>query len=213
MNSNFYTNRLVHKPWGHEYVAYRDRDRLAITFVKINKGQRTSLHCHPKKKTGFIILEGNAKVQVGIYKKNIKKYGSLSILVLRPGLFHSLKAENKYGVMALEFETPYKKNDLIRYQDKYGRENKKYEGKKKSLITMNFLLFDHIGGINTLFFTLFNSGQIIIPYKRDVSEVIKDIQKFKIELLPTTQSSSYHDFVSYNKNQTHHTQPLVQSPS
>ena len=95
MNSNFYTNRLVHKPWGHEYVAYRDRDRLAITFVKINKGQRTSLHCHPKKKTGFIILEGNAKVQVGIYKKNIKKYGSLSILVLRPGLFHSLKAENK----------------------------------------------------------------------------------------------------------------------
>ena len=51
---------------------------------------------------------------------------------------------------------------------------------------MNFLLFDHIGGINTLFFTLFNSGQIIIPYKRDVSEVIKDIQKFKIELLPTT---------------------------
>ena len=48
---------------------------------------------------------------------------------------------------------------------------------------MNFLLFDHIGGINTLFFTLFNSGQIIIPYKRDVSEVIKDIQNFKIELL------------------------------
>jgi len=63
---------------------------------------------------------------------------------------------------------------------------KRYKGKKKSLITMNFLLFDHIGGINTLFFTLFNSGQIIIPYKRDVSEVIKDIQKFKIELLPTT---------------------------
>jgi len=51
---------------------------------------------------------------------------------------------------------------------------------------MNFLLFDHIGGINTLFFTLFNSGQIIIPYKRDVSEVVNDVQRFKIELLPTT---------------------------
>ena len=63
---------------------------------------------------------------------------------------------------------------------------KRYEGKKKSLITMNFLLFDHIGGINTLFFTLLNSGQIIIPYTRNVSDVIKDIQKFKVELLPTT---------------------------
>lgn len=63
---------------------------------------------------------------------------------------------------------------------------KRYKGKKKPMITMNFLLFDHIGGINTLFYTLFNSGQIIIPYKRDVSEVVKDIIKFKIELLPTT---------------------------
>ena len=63
---------------------------------------------------------------------------------------------------------------------------KRYEGKKKSLVTMNFLLFDHIGGINTLFFTLFNFGQIIIPFKRDVPEVINDVQRFKIELLPTT---------------------------
>ncbi len=63
---------------------------------------------------------------------------------------------------------------------------KRYEGKKKSLVTMNFLLFDHIGGINTLFFTLFNSGQIVIPFKRDVSEVVKDVETFKIELLPTT---------------------------
>ena len=63
---------------------------------------------------------------------------------------------------------------------------KRYTGKKKSLITMNFLLFDHIGGINTLFYTLFNNGQIIIPYNRSVSDVVKDIMKFSVELLPTT---------------------------
>ena len=63
---------------------------------------------------------------------------------------------------------------------------KRYVGKKKSLITMNFLLFDHIGGINTLFYTLFNNGQIIIPYNRNVSDVVKDIKKFNVELLPTT---------------------------
>ena len=63
---------------------------------------------------------------------------------------------------------------------------KRYVGKKKPLITMNFLLFDHIGGINTLFYTLFNSGQLVIPYKRNVTDVVKDIEKFSVELLPTT---------------------------
>ena len=63
---------------------------------------------------------------------------------------------------------------------------KRYVGKKKPLITMNFLLFDHIGGINTLLYTLFNFGQLVIPCKRNVTDVVKDIEKFSVELLPTT---------------------------
>ena len=63
---------------------------------------------------------------------------------------------------------------------------KRYAGKKRPLTTMNFLLFDHIGGINTLLYTLFNNGQIVIPYSRNVSDVVKDIEMFSVELLPTT---------------------------
>ena len=68
--NNFYCNNVVYKPWGYEYVIYNNTNRLAITFLKINSGHKTSLHCHPKKKTGFIILSGKAQVQIGIYKKN-----------------------------------------------------------------------------------------------------------------------------------------------
>ena len=63
---------------------------------------------------------------------------------------------------------------------------KRYSNPRPSFKTLNFLLFDHIGGINTLFHTLFNKGQIIIPYSRNVSEIINDIEKYKVELLPTT---------------------------
>jgi len=73
-NNNFYTNKVVYKPWGNEYVIYSDANRLAITFVKINYGHKTSLHCHPQKKTGFIILGGKASVQIGIYKENTKQF-------------------------------------------------------------------------------------------------------------------------------------------
>ena len=140
--NNFYRDKVVYKPWGYEYVVYSSSNRLAITFLKINYGHKTSLHCHPKKKTGFIILSGKALVQIGIYKKNSKSYGSLSRLVFRPGLFHSIKANSKQGVCALEFETPFKKNDLVRFKDDYGRSAKLYEGKKfTKTIESNFIKF------------------------------------------------------------------------
>ena len=81
----------------------------------------------PKEKTGFIILKGPALVQIGIYKK-IKKFNSLSRLVFRPGLFHSLKVISKKAY-ALEFEVPYIKKDLIRSRIDMGGKIK-YEGKE-----------------------------------------------------------------------------------
>ena len=46
------------------------------------------------------------------------------------GLFHSIKSLSKNGLLALEFETPVNKNDLVRFKDDYGRQQKSYEGKK-----------------------------------------------------------------------------------
>ena len=122
---------VVKKPWGEEYTIFSNQKKLAITLVTIKPGKTTSLHCHPSKKTGFIILKGSPKVQIGIHKKNTWKSKILSILVLRPGLFHSLSNPNKKeDVVALEFEAPYRKRDLIRLKDKYGRQKKGYENKK-----------------------------------------------------------------------------------
>ena len=127
-----YNNRIILKPWGEEYVIFKDKKKIAITYLKLKKGFSTSLHCHPNKKTGFLILKGTAEVQVGIYKKNIKKYKPLSILVLRPGLFHKIKASNNTDLFALEIENPYNKKDLVRMIDDYGRSKKSYESLENS---------------------------------------------------------------------------------
>jgi len=137
-----YDNSKVIKPWGEEYNIYRNVKKIAITYLKIKKGQSTSLHCHPKKKTGFLILSGIAEVQIGIYKKNIFKYKSMSILVLRPGLFHKIKASNKQDLYALEIENPYIKTDLIRMEDNYGRKNLGYENLIQSIrLNKNDIVF------------------------------------------------------------------------
>ena len=73
-------------------------------------------------------------------KQEAKIYKSPSKLMIRTGLFHSIKCISKKPLIALEFETPVNKNDLVRYYDKYGRENVSYEkGNKKTLIKSNLI--------------------------------------------------------------------------
>jgi acyl-coenzyme A synthetase/AMP-(fatty) acid ligase len=54
--------------------------------------------------------------------------------------------------------------------------------------TINFLLFDHIGGFNTLMYTLANLGTIVVPADRTVHKVCDAVARHKVELLPTSPS-------------------------
>lgn len=130
LKESFYDKKIVKKPWGYEYVCYRDKKKIALTFLNIDYKKKTSLHCHPRKKTGFILLEGKAKIQLGLWESTSKIYKPPSKLMIRTGLFHSIQSLCKTGVKAIEFETPVLKNDLVRYQDIYGRRAKPYEGKR-----------------------------------------------------------------------------------
>jgi acyl-coenzyme A synthetase/AMP-(fatty) acid ligase len=62
----------------------------------------------------------------------------------------------------------------------------KFKKPGKVLKTVTFLLFDHIGGINTLLHTLSNGGVIVLISSRDADVVCKAIEKYKVELLPTS---------------------------
>ncbi|MFX1555265.1 MAG: fatty acid--CoA ligase family protein, partial [Promethearchaeota archaeon] len=57
---------------------------------------------------------------------------------------------------------------------------------RKRMCTLTFLLFDHIGGINTLFYTLSNGGTVISVRSRDPKIICHTIEKHKVELLPTS---------------------------
>lgn len=63
---------------------------------------------------------------------------------------------------------------------------KRFETPRPTLRTINFLLFDHIGGINTLLHTLFNKGVVVAPDSRTVDSILETCRKFNVEVLPTT---------------------------
>ena len=54
LKDKIYDRKIVEKPWGYEYVAFRNKNKLAITFLNINFKNKTSLHCHPKKNWIYI---------------------------------------------------------------------------------------------------------------------------------------------------------------
>lgn len=130
IKDKLYDNTIVIKPWGYEYVVYREKNDLSVTLLNINYKEKTSLHCHPQKKSGFIVLKGKALFQLGLWKKRSEIKKSCSKRMIARGLFHQITSLSKNGLMALEFETPVNKKDLVRFQDSYGRQKKTYEGKK-----------------------------------------------------------------------------------
>ncbi len=119
---NYETN-IIKKPWGHEYLVY-ENENVGLWLLHILPNHSTSMHCHPKKTTGLVLLDGTAEVS---FLADSRVINSLDKIMIRRGLFHSTKAISADGVLLFEIETPKDKHDLVRLNDHYGRSHKPYE--------------------------------------------------------------------------------------
>ncbi|MCC6989759.1 MAG: long-chain fatty acid--CoA ligase [Acidobacteria bacterium] len=63
---------------------------------------------------------------------------------------------------------------------------RKFKVRKRAFRTIVFLQLDHIGGVNTLLYTLSNAGAIIVPADRSPAGVCRAIAEHQGELLPTS---------------------------
>ena len=62
----------------------------------------------------------------------------------------------------------------------------KFQKVRQKKVTLTFLLFDHIGGIDTLFNTLASGGTVVTVPNRDPETVSKAIAKYKVHTLPAS---------------------------
>lgn len=62
----------------------------------------------------------------------------------------------------------------------------KFKIPRRRLRTISFLLYDHIGGVNTMLYTLANAGCLVTVAERSPDEVLHAIERYKVELLPTS---------------------------
>lgn len=70
-------------------------------------------------------------------------------------------------------------HDLVRLLERYRARRHRWR-------TIPLLLFDHIGGLNTLFYTLANGGCLVVPNGRSPDVILEAVQRHRVELLPTS---------------------------
>lgn len=96
----------------------------------------------------------------------------------------------------------------------------KFRTPRPAMRTINFLLFDHWGGLNTLLHSLFNLSLLVLPERRTPEYVCELIEKHKLELLPSSPSflnlllisGAYRDRdLSSLKLITYGSEPMLQS--
>jgi hypothetical protein len=136
MNLNIYNSKVI-KPWGYEYLAYQN-DEVGLWILHIAPHHSTSMHCHTKKTTGLIVLDGKIEISFIGDSATLNK---LDKRMIRRGLFHSSKSVCLNETILLEIETPNNKSDLVRLSDNYGRKLTPYE-KEFEAPDKNFLIIN-----------------------------------------------------------------------
>lgn len=124
IDTNDYKGVIVNKPWGYEYLIYENQ-YVAIWILHLKHQHKTSMHCHPNKKTSYIVLSGTVVCSTLEGWTECKEGEGL---IIDEGVFHCTKVLSEKGAIVMEIESPPNKKDLVRLKDEYGRENQGYEG-------------------------------------------------------------------------------------
>jgi long-chain acyl-CoA synthetase len=62
----------------------------------------------------------------------------------------------------------------------------KFKVRRHARRAITFLLYDHIGGFNTMLYQLSNAGCIVTVQDRDPDTVLRAVERHRVELLPTS---------------------------
>lgn len=121
----------------------------------------------------------SAKVDVIISEGSVQRRAPTDSIPL----LEVLRSRGHAGLVLFSSGTTGKPKAILHDLSKF---LERYRTPRPSLRTLGFLLFDHIGGINTMIHTLFNRGVVIVPKTRSPKDVLAACKEHHAEVLPTT---------------------------
>lgn len=118
------------------------------------------------------------------------KKGIMSINIVQPLLenskvFNEVTSNGDTGIVLFSSGTTGKPKIMIQNLTQIIR-SIRTPRKQKSLIFIILLMFDHIGGLNTLLNCLISGSPFVIPKDRNPSTIIDLIERNRVNILPTS---------------------------
>ena len=130
----------------------------------------------------------NEYMQESFCEYSIKTDGEIKINKLDVNSSHemlkTLKDNNNSGLVLFSSGSTGKPKAMIHNLDNLISTYKDKRAKAMNMLV--FLMFDHIGGLNTLFNALSMGACLIIPKNRDAKNICELIQEYKIMVLPSS---------------------------
>ncbi|MDR2604927.1 MAG: AMP-binding protein, partial [Desulfovibrio sp.] len=100
-------------------------------------------------------------------------------------LIEGLRAQGEGGLILFSSGTTGRAKAVLHAAEPFLA---RYRTPRKALRSLTLLLFDHIGGLNTLLHMLFNHGRAAVPRSASPQDVLAAARDFRSELLPATPS-------------------------
>ena len=121
-------NKKNYRPWG-TYFTIEENSKWKVKVIEVKPGASLSLQLHKKRAEHWIVVEGTAEVE--IEKKNFLLHTNQSCYVPL-GNKHRLKNPTLENLIIIEVQSGnyLGEDDIVRFQDIYGRSNIK-ESKKQ----------------------------------------------------------------------------------
>ncbi len=230
------------RSYNYQYLLEQfDRWREYLTTHAVAPGTVTLLEADfsPEATALFLALMAQACIVVPITTA-VAALREEFIATAQGELSFSLAANGQFSVASLPYQAHHELYSSLRAQGHPGLvlfssgstgKNKgavhdlttlleKFKVPRQCLRTLAFLLFDHIGGINTLLYTMSNAGCMVIVSERKPDMVLRAVAHHRVELLPTTPtfinllllSGEYRNYdLSSLKLVTYGTEPMPES--
>ncbi len=115
----------IEKPWGHYISLYEGElpyDLIQIKTLTVLKDQRLSLQSHQHRKEYWLVVSGNATVELENTKRD---YFIGELITILPNQLHRLSNNYTDPVVVVEVQTGryLGEDDITRYEDDYNRDD------------------------------------------------------------------------------------------
>ena len=118
-NETHKVHKTVYRPWGY-YSVISSGEGFLTKKIHVNPHQKLSLQSHNHRAEHWVVALGNATVIRGDETLNLKVGDSVDIAVTEK---HSLQnlTDDDVEIIELQIGSPLLEEDIVRYEDMYGR--------------------------------------------------------------------------------------------